>query len=250
MTSAPILSYYNPKEELVIWCYASQKGLGAAFLQKGKPIAYANHALTDTETRHAQIGKEMLAIVFSLEKFHQYTFRRPVIVRRDHKWLESILKKPLSSAPRWLQGMMRRLQKYNIDVHYECGTKMYIADLLSRAYLPEVRSEDGKEFELVSMVKLLPVSEIQRETEADQTLQIVKSLILKGWPNDKSDLPLQAAPYYSLRDQLTVQDGVILRGERLVIPPHTWKQNRACNQRKNNILAWNVGRDKAASRSI
>ena len=55
------------------------------------------------------------------------------IVRNDHKPLESILKKPLSSAPRRLQGMMMRLQKYNIDVHYECGAKMYIADLLSRA---------------------------------------------------------------------------------------------------------------------
>ena len=50
------------------------------------------------------------------------------------------------------------------------------------------------------MIKPLPVSDqklkgIQRETEADQTLQVVKSLILTGWPNDKSNLPLQAAPY-------------------------------------------------------
>lgn len=86
----------------------------------------------------------MLAIVFSLEKFHQYTFGRPVTVRSDHKPLESILKKPLSSAPRRLQGMMMRLQKYNISVHYECGAKMYIADLLSRAYLPEVGREDDR----------------------------------------------------------------------------------------------------------
>ena len=108
--------------------------------------------------------------------------------------------------------MMMRLQKYNIDVHY--------ADLLSRAYLPEVGREDDKEFELVNMIKLLPVSEqkladIQKETEADQTLQVVKSMILKGWPNDKKELPLQAAPYYSMRDELTFQDGIILRGERL-----------------------------------
>ena len=74
VTAAPILSYYVPKEELVIQCDASQKGLGAALLQKRKPIAYASRALTDTETRYAQIEKEMLAIVFSLEKFHQYTF--------------------------------------------------------------------------------------------------------------------------------------------------------------------------------
>ena len=229
VTAAPILSYYDPKEELVIQCDASQKGLGAVLLQKGKPIAYASRALTDTETRYAQIEKEMLAIVFSLKKFHQYTFGQPVTVRSDHKPLESILKKPLSSTPRWLQGMMMRLQKYNIDVHYECGAKMYIANLLSRAYLPEVGIEDGKEFELVNMVKLLPardqkLSEIQRETEADQTLQVVKSLILKGWPNDKSDLPLQAASHYSLRDELTVQDGVILRGARLVIPASLRKQ--------------------------
>ena len=169
MTAAPILSYYDPKEELVTQCDASQKGLGAALLQKGKPIAYASRALTDTETRYAQIEKEMLAIVFSLEKFHQYTFGRLVIVRSDHKPLESILKKPLSSAPRHLQGMMMRLQKYNIDVCYECGARMYIADLLSRAYLPEVGGEDEKDFELVNMIKSLPVSdqklkEIQRET--------------------------------------------------------------------------------------
>ena len=101
-----------------------------------------------------------------------------------------------------------RLQKYDIDVHYERCAKMYIADLLSRAYLPEVGFEDDKEFELVNMVKTLPINqkkqeEIRQETEADQALQVLKSLILKGWPDDKSDLPIQASPYYSYRDELT-----------------------------------------------
>lgn len=49
VTTAPILSYYDPKAELEIQCDASLKGLGAALLQKGKPIAYASRALTDTE---------------------------------------------------------------------------------------------------------------------------------------------------------------------------------------------------------
>ena len=48
---APILSYYNPANELTIQCDASQSGLGAALLKKGKPIEYASHALTETETR-------------------------------------------------------------------------------------------------------------------------------------------------------------------------------------------------------
>ena len=155
MTAAPILSCYDPKEEHAIQCDASQvKGLGAALLQKEKPIiAYASRSLPDTEMRYAQTEKAMLAIVFSLGKFYKCTFGRPVIVRSDHK----PLKKPLSSPPRRLQSMIMRLQKYNIDVRYECRTKMYIADLLSRAYLPEVRGEDEKE--LVNIIKPLPVSD-------------------------------------------------------------------------------------------
>ena len=99
-------------------------------------MAYASRALTETEQRYAQIEKEMLAIVFSLEKFHQYTYGRKVQVESDHKPLEMIFKKPLSAIPRRLQGMRMRLQEYDIEVKYRPGPEMYVADLLSRAYLP------------------------------------------------------------------------------------------------------------------
>ena len=102
VSTAPVLSYYDPKIELEIQCHASKKGLGAALLQNGKPIAYASRTLTDTEQRYAQIEKEMLAIVFSLEKFNQYTYGRHVKIQSDHKPLESILKKSLACAPRRL----------------------------------------------------------------------------------------------------------------------------------------------------
>ena len=96
MTTALVLSYYDPKAELEIQCDASKKGLGATFLQRGKPIAYTSRALTETEQRYAQIEEEMLAIVFSLEKFNQYTHGRHVKIQSDHKPLESILKRSLA----------------------------------------------------------------------------------------------------------------------------------------------------------
>lgn len=51
VTEAPILSYYNPSSPLAIQCDASQKGVEAALLQNGKPVAYASRALSDAETR-------------------------------------------------------------------------------------------------------------------------------------------------------------------------------------------------------
>ena len=133
MTTAPVLSYYDPKAELEIQCDARNKDLGAALLQRGKPIAYTSRAITETKQRYAQIEKEMLAIVFSLEKVNQYTYGRHVKIQSDHKPMESILKKSLGCAPKRPQCMMMRLQKYDCEVQYERGTNLYLADTLSRA---------------------------------------------------------------------------------------------------------------------
>ena len=74
---------------------------------------YTSRALTETEQGCAQIEKEMLVIVFSLEKFNQYSYGRHVKIQSDHKPLESILKKSLVCTPKCLQGMMMRRQKYD-----------------------------------------------------------------------------------------------------------------------------------------
>ena len=73
---APVLAYFDPCKGLTIQYDASGHGLGAALLQDGQPLAAANRALSEAETRYATIGKEMLAIVFALEKWHQYNYAR------------------------------------------------------------------------------------------------------------------------------------------------------------------------------
>ena len=81
----PVLSYFDPNQSLILQCDASETDLGAAIQQKGRPVAFACRALTDIETRYAQIEKELLPVVFGLEKFHQYTYERDVTVQSDHK---------------------------------------------------------------------------------------------------------------------------------------------------------------------
>jgi hypothetical protein len=49
-------------------------------------------------------------------------------------------------------------------------------------------------------------------------LQKVKVVITQGWPEEKNQLPAELTPYYSFRDELSVQDGLIFKGERVVVP--------------------------------
>ena len=221
-TTSPLLKYYNPEDELTIQCDASEKGLGAAVLQKGQPVAFASRTLTDTESRYAQIEKELLAVVFALDKFEQYAYGRPVTIESDHKPLEAIAKKPLRCASKRLQGMFLKIQKFDINIVYNPGSRMYLADTLSRAHLPSSKNTQ-EDFEMVNVLKILPVSEEKHDeilghTSKDEVLQLLKEVILTGWPADKKSLPAVLNLYYSYRDELSAYDGWIFRGERLAIP--------------------------------
>ena len=57
---------------------ASQRGLGAALLQDQGPIAYASKSLSETESRYSNIEREMLAVVFGLERFHYYAYHSAI----------------------------------------------------------------------------------------------------------------------------------------------------------------------------
>jgi hypothetical protein len=231
VASAPVLCYFDPGKETTVQCDASDTGLGAALMQEGQPVWFASRALSDTERNYAQIEKELLAIVFGMERFNQLTYGRKVTVESDHKPLEVIYKKPLMAAPKRLQSMLLRLQSYDIEITYKQGREMYLADTLSRAYLPQTGkpTQDGeilsleKEIEQINMAEYLPISdpklrEIQTETEHDESLQVLKTVILDGWPELKQDAPMEVHPYFHVRDELSVQNGIVFRGSRCIIP--------------------------------
>ena len=139
ITPYAVLRYYNVKEEVTIQCDASKSGLGASLMQQGQPVAYASRALTDAETRYAQIEKELLAIVFACEHFEYYIYGRETVnIETDHEPLVSIVLKPLHKAPSRLQRMLLRLQRFNLKLGYKKGPNMFLADTLSRAHLSDV----------------------------------------------------------------------------------------------------------------
>ena len=212
VSAMPVLRYYNLKEDVTIQCDASQRGLGAALLQGGQPVAYASRALTDTEVNYAQIEKELLAIVFASEKFDSYIYGRDCVpVQTDHKPLESIFRKELCTDPNRLQRTLLRLQKYSLDFTYLKGEKMLGAEILSRAYLPEVNScIFVRELEEVDHRANLPVSDerwqhLTHVSADDPALKQLRTVIQCGWPERKFDVPMCLRLYFDLRDELVVQ---------------------------------------------
>ena len=214
LSSTPVLHHFDPKAVSTIQADASQSGLGACLLQKGKPIAYASRSLSQAECNYAQIEKELLAVVFACNKFHKYIYGYPINVQSDHKPLEVIMLKPLHKVSPRLQCMVLKLQKYD----YTKGKELYVADTLSRAYLhvPSTdNDEDDFEFAVHSLVQDLPVSdsrlsELQSATASDTQMQQLHEYITTGWPANISSVPLSLRTFWNLCNDLHAAENLTL----------------------------------------
>lgn len=143
-------------------------------------------------------------------------------IQNDHKPLETILKKPLSQAPKRLQDILTKLFRYDIEFKFVKGVDLVIADALSRNFaeteqdeLTRTRVFGLKVFEHIPDARIL---EIQEATNSDDRLQMLIKTIVNGWPKDKAQVDPEIRPYYAMRDTLSYTDGVILKEEAVLVP--------------------------------
>ena len=85
ITAPTSLQYFNGTQPVTIQVDSPWRGLGAVLLQTNGPVEFASKLLTATESRYSNIEREILAVLFGLEKFHYYAYGRPVVVESDHK---------------------------------------------------------------------------------------------------------------------------------------------------------------------
>ena len=255
-THAPVLAYYDDTKPMTLTVDSSSKGLGAAIVQEGKPIAYASCALTRTQQNYSQIEKETLAIVFGCKKFHQYIFGQKITVESDHKPLSSIYRKSMHEMPARLQRFFLQLQKYDIEIIYKPGKEMFLADKLSRAFLNETNEDLVEELTVneVHLLSYLAVNpkkyeEIKKATEVDTELTILKNTVLKGWPENRSSCPDEIKTYWNYRDEVACLDGLMFKGLKLIIPEAFRKEmlelvhethlgTVKCKSRAREVMFW------------
>ncbi|XP_022873105.1 uncharacterized protein LOC111392056, partial [Olea europaea var. sylvestris] len=134
LTSAPIIQPPNWNRPFELMCDASDFALGAILGQRvGKTphaIYYASRTLNDAQLNYSTTEKELLAVIFALEKFRSYLIGTKVTVFSDHAALKYLLakKEVKSRLIRWIL----LLQEFDLEIKDKKGSDNYVADHLSR----------------------------------------------------------------------------------------------------------------------
>ena len=216
LTSSSAMAYFDPKKKSTILVDASPVGLGAILTQEGKAVCYASRALTPVEQRYSQTDREMLAVVYGVEHFHLYVQGDSFQVVTDHKPLLGIMKSRNPTTAR-IERWRLRLMPYEFDLTYRPGrNEQNPADFISRHPQSKPQRDNvGEEYisflTRTAVPKSMTQDEVREATQQDRQLQQVMIAIQTGkWDS----LP----EYARFRDELSVHDGLVLRGHRLVIP--------------------------------
>ncbi|KAM1056753.1 hypothetical protein COP2_030912 [Malus domestica] len=141
LTTAPIITPPDWSIPFELMCDASDYALGAVLGQRKNKhshvIYYASRTLNDAQLNYSTTEKELLAVVFALDKFRSYLIGTKVIVFTDHAALKYLFTKK-EAKPRLIRWMLL-LQEFDIEIRDKKGCENVVADHLSRL----VREEES-----------------------------------------------------------------------------------------------------------
>ena len=171
--------------------------------------------------------------------------------------------KPMRIA-RWAA----RLLNFNYDVEFCAGAHNRVADALSRLPLPTTthEAEQTDDEIIVQWISALFVdasavtkAELQNATIKDEVLKSVSKYIMSGWP-PKHEVTAELSHYFTFKDELSVVDNCILRGNRFVIPPalqptlittaHQGHQGIVRTKQRLRACYWWPGMDKQIEHQV
>ncbi|GJW65091.1 reverse transcriptase domain-containing protein [Tanacetum coccineum] len=130
LCDAPILSLPDGVEDFVVYCDASNQGLGCVLMQRNKVIAYASRQLKIHEKNYTTHDLELGAVVFALKTWRHYLYGTKSVIYTDHKSLQHIFdQKELNMRQRrWIE----LFSDYECEIRYHPGKANVVADALSR----------------------------------------------------------------------------------------------------------------------
>jgi hypothetical protein len=270
MSQLPALAYYRVDRDTIVSADASSFGLGGVLLQRDNegqllPVAFCSRTLTEAERKYPQIEKECLASVWACEQFSKYLVGLEKFeLLTDHKPLVPLMtSKDLDQGPIRCQRLLIRLMRFSPQVRHVPGKQLVIAVALSRNPMPHQPADEEQGDEVTAHMNAIQAAwpatprilqEIKSATAQDQVLQKVAAYTIEGWPAIEA-ISGDVKPFYRVKGDLSVIDGFITNGNRIVIPEklrpnmlerlHEGHQGRSkCRERARTTLWWpSIGRD-------
>ena len=230
LSASPVLTHYRNDLPLVLEVDASPYGIGGCLFhvfENGdkKPVYFVSRSLLPAEKNYSQIDREALAIVFAVRRLHQFLYGRHFTLRTDHKPLLRILGEH-TSLPNTVAARLQRwaviLASYDYTIEHIKGTENVMADFLSRLPAPVSAEAEAALIHAVNEFTgdpcgdiPLSATDVGKATADDSLLSTVIRYLQHGWPQHHDD---RLTPYFRIRQELSMEQGVIFWNNRVVIP--------------------------------
>ena len=110
---------------------------------------------------------------------------------------------------------------YDMTVEYIKGETNFIADCLSRAPVAKntIKLPILQVNQITAQTRCTQdrIDRLQQSTVSD-TLALLKHTVQHGWPQTATELPPELRPYWTFREEISIEDGILLKGEQIIIP--------------------------------
>jgi len=161
LLSAAIITAPDWKLNFEIMCDANDYAVGGILGKRKERIFqvkhYASKVLNETQSNYTTTEKELLVIVYALEKFQSYLIGSKLIVFSDHAAIKYLLNKA-DSKPRLIRWILL-LQEFDLKIKDKKGCENNVADHLSRLANDEVTTLEPEVLAEFCDEKLLLIKE-------------------------------------------------------------------------------------------
>ena len=117
-----------------------------------------------------------------------------------------------------MQGLLLPTIPCDMTVEYIKGKTNFTADCLSRAPV----AEDTIKLPILQVNQITAyarctqdrIDRLQQSTVKDDTLALLKHTAQHSWPQTITESPPELRPYWTSREEISIEDGILLKGEK------------------------------------
>ena len=103
---------------------------------------------------------------------------------------------------------------------------MVLADALSRLSPHDKQEMEGLSVKIHHIVSVTneKLEQIKEETSRNEELQLLAQMVTQGWPEKRHLVQPLLREYWAIRDDISVENGVLMAGSRIIIPKSMQKE--------------------------